>query len=280
MGYKNLSKEELKKLPLDKLAEIAHEALQNWDRLNQRLNQDSTNSGRAPSSDSPETRAKRKAEQESKTVRHGARKQGAQVGHKGHAKPLLELRDTDIVIDCLPTGVCSCGASLEGLSDAEPARFQKCDVEIRRIVTEYRKHRITCPGCGKTSEGKLPAEAPAGEYGPMVSTLEGLLTGVCHISRRMACLLLEKLFEIPISVGTVSKLEKELTSASEPVMKEIEHAAQSASRGNADETGFGLAKGRRAGCGCCARRWRCCFAFLRAGRRTMRVSFSAVSKES
>ena len=83
MGYKNLSKEELKKLPLDKLAEIAHEALQNWDRLNQRLNQDSTNSGRAPSTDSPETRAKRKAEQESKTVRHGARKQGAQVGHKG-----------------------------------------------------------------------------------------------------------------------------------------------------------------------------------------------------
>ena len=33
MGYKNLSEEELKKLPLDKLAKIAHEALQNWDRL-------------------------------------------------------------------------------------------------------------------------------------------------------------------------------------------------------------------------------------------------------
>ena len=57
-NYKNLSKEELKSLPVDKLAEIAHEALQNWDKLNQRLNQDSTNSSRAPSTDSPETKRK------------------------------------------------------------------------------------------------------------------------------------------------------------------------------------------------------------------------------
>jgi hypothetical protein len=55
MNYRGLSEEELEKLPVKELAKIAHEALQNWDKLNQRVNKDSTNSSRAPSTDSPET---------------------------------------------------------------------------------------------------------------------------------------------------------------------------------------------------------------------------------
>jgi len=39
-NYKDLSKEKLKELPVDELAEVAHEALQNWDKLNQKINQD------------------------------------------------------------------------------------------------------------------------------------------------------------------------------------------------------------------------------------------------
>ncbi len=37
LNYKGLSEEELKKLPVEELARVAHEALQNWDKLNQRL---------------------------------------------------------------------------------------------------------------------------------------------------------------------------------------------------------------------------------------------------
>jgi hypothetical protein len=59
-NYKNFSQEELKKLPVDELAKMLYEALQEWDKLNQRLNQDSTNSNRAPSSDGPEVKAKHK----------------------------------------------------------------------------------------------------------------------------------------------------------------------------------------------------------------------------
>ena len=87
-NYKTLSEEELKKLPVDELARIAHEALQNWDKLNQKVNQDSTNSNQAPSTDSLEAKARQKAEKESaqqeatSNKKHGARKQGAQQGHK------------------------------------------------------------------------------------------------------------------------------------------------------------------------------------------------------
>jgi transposase len=58
-------------------------------------------------------------------------------------------------------------------------------------------------------------------------------------------MLLDRLFEVPLSLGTVSKLEEELAQASAPVMDKLKKAAQSAELGNADETGFGLKNGKQ-----------------------------------
>jgi hypothetical protein len=243
--YRGLSEEELKKLPLDELAHMAHGALEKYFELHQRLNQDSTNSSRAPSTDSPEAKANRKAEQESKHPKHGGRKQGAQPGHKAVEIPLAELGEDDVVIDCKPDVCGHCGASLEGCVDESPYRRQKYEIEIVRRVTEYRKHRCTCPECGQVTEGILPEEAQGSAYDANIVLLSGMLTGMCQVSRRMARLFIESLCGVPISVGSVSNLEKELTEASEAVMEEIEGAAQSAEQANADETGFGLQDGKQ-----------------------------------
>ena len=64
------------------------------------------------------------------------------------------------------------------------------------------------------------------------------MTGLFQISRRMTKLFLEEVTRIPMSVGSVSNLEKEMTHAAVPVMEEIEKTAQSAPNGNADETGI------------------------------------------
>ena len=245
-NYKDLSEEELKNLPIDELARIAREALQNWDKLNQRLTQDSTNSNRAPSTDSPEAKAKRKAEKGITSQKHGTRKQGAQQGHKAVSRPLLPLRDGDTIIDSKPETCAHCSGSLLGCSDPEPYRQQHYDVEIIRRVTEYRKHKIACPSCGEITEGILPEEANKNAYSPKLSALVATLTGLFHMSRRMTKLFIENVTGVPISVGSVSNLEKEVTKAVAPVMEKIEMAAQSASRGNADETGFGM-KGTKQG---------------------------------
>ena len=171
-NYKNLTQEELEKLPVKELARIAHEALQNWDKLNQRLNQDSTNSNRAPSTDSPEAKSKRKAKEKSSSSKHGARKQGAQPGHKAVSRPHLPLGDGDAVIDCKPEKCNHCGVSLTKWYDPEPYRQQQYDVEIIRRITEYRKHEITCPYCGETTEGILPEEANESAYSPSI---------LCHL---------------------------------------------------------------------------------------------------
>ena len=243
--YKGLSQEELEKLPLKELAQIAHEALQNWDKLNQKVNQDSTNSSRAPSTDSPEAKAKRKAEAAPPKQKHGARKQGAQPGHKAVSRPLLPLEDGDIVIDCKPENCSHCGESLDEYSDPEPYRQQQYDVEIIRRTTEYRKHNIICPCCGEANEGTLPDEANRCAYSPNLAALVVTLTGLFQISRRMTKLFIEDVVGIPISVGSVSNLEKEMTQAAAPVMEEIETIAQNAEQGNVDETGFGIKNGKQ-----------------------------------
>ena len=100
--YKGLSQEELKKLPVEELVRALHEAIIEWDKLNQRLNQDSTNSNRPPSSDSPEAKAKRKAEEKTEHQKQGTRKQGAQPGHDAVSRPLIPLGENDTAIDCKP----------------------------------------------------------------------------------------------------------------------------------------------------------------------------------
>ena len=243
-GYKGLTKEELKKLPLDELANVAHDALHNLDKLYQQHLQDSTNSNKSPSSDSPESKAQQKAEKK-EHAKHGTRKQGAQRGHKAVARPLLELGEKDTVIDCKPEVCSHCGESLADCVDPEPYRQQSYDVEIIRHITEYRQHRIECPHCGLNTDGVLPKAAQTSAYSESVLTLVASFTGLCRLSRRMTKMLLNDLFEVPISTGTISNLENELTEASKPVFRTIEEAAQNAAFGNADETGFGLSKGKQ-----------------------------------
>jgi hypothetical protein len=244
-NYKGLSLEELKKLPVEELAQALHEAIKEWDKLNQRLNQDSTNSNRAPSTDSPEVKAKRKAEEKPSNLRHGARKQGAQPGHQAASRPLIPLVEGDIVVECKPEKCSHCGVSLSECSDPEPYRQQRYDVEIIRRTTEYRKHKIECPCCSRTTEGVLPKEANGSAYGANVVVLVGILTGLCQVSRRVAKMFIGEVCGIPISLGSISNVEKELTEASQPVLEEIEFVAQNAEQGNADETSFGMENGKQ-----------------------------------
>jgi len=210
------------------------------------LNQDSTNSSRTPSTDSPEAKAKHKAEEKTPKPKHGARKQGAQPRHEAVSRPLLPLSEGDIVvIDCKPEICAHCGASLANESDSEPYCQQYHDFETIRHTTEYRKHKIKCPHCVQTTEVKLPKEANESAYGPNVAGLVGILTGQNQMSRRGAARFIEDFTGIPISEGSVSNLEKELTEAVQPVMKEIENAAQTAKQGNADETGIGKKNGKQ-----------------------------------
>ena len=70
--------------------------------LQERVNLDSNNSSKPPSSNGPGqmNRAQRRTSE---------RKRGAQPGHKGHTRTLLDENEVDRLVDCKPDAVCRNG---------------------------------------------------------------------------------------------------------------------------------------------------------------------------
>ena len=119
--------------------------------LEERVNLDSNNSSKPPSSNGPGqmNRAQRRASE---------RKRGAQPGHKGHTRALLDEDEVDRLVDCKPDAVCECGGQVE-LAD-QPQRHQVFEVPpLRAQVDEYRLYSGRCKGCGKLHAGVLPGGA-------------------------------------------------------------------------------------------------------------------------
>ena len=69
------------------------------------------------------------------------RKRGAQLGHKGSSRALLDESQVDQVIDCAPVEVCECGAAVVTVAD-EPIRHQVFDV-ARYVATSLVGEQFT-----------------------------------------------------------------------------------------------------------------------------------------
>jgi len=165
--------------------------------LEERVNLDSNNSSKPPSSNGPGrmNRAQRRASD---------RKRGAQPGHKGHARAMLDEDEVDRVVDCKPQAVCECGGQVE-VADV-PQRHQVFEVPpMRAQVDEYRLYSGRCAGCGKPHAGVLPAGVPKGQLGPRALSLVGVLGTRYHLTQRKIRNLLDQLMGLSFSVGAISQ---------------------------------------------------------------------------
>ncbi len=86
-------------------------------------------------------------------------------------------------------------------------------------MTEYRRHRLTCPRCGRVSCAELPAGASSG-YGPRVEATAALLTGGYRVGKRGVARLMGDLFGVPINPAGVCGLQHKTAAALEPVVAE------------------------------------------------------------
>jgi transposase len=117
--------------------------------LEARLNQNSTNSSKPPSSAYPHAKPIR-------PTRKSPRGTGGQPGHAKYQRSLLPTEQCQRVIPCVPPTCRRCAAPLSG-TDPQPLRHQVWDLpEIKPSVTEYQRHRLTCR-CGTVTCGALPA---------------------------------------------------------------------------------------------------------------------------
>jgi transposase len=143
------------------------------------------------------------------------KKRGGQPGHPKHERSLLSSEQCDEIVALKPTECRRCGAKLAG-GDGAPLRSQVWELpEIKPIVTEYQRHRLTC-ACGITTCSELPPGVPTGQAGPRLIALTALLMGCFRQSKRRVALFLEQMLNQPCSVGWVVKLQNQSTTALRP----------------------------------------------------------------
>ena len=175
--------------------------------LEAKLSENSSNSNKPPSADSPADRRERPKDAPS------GKAPGGQPGHKGKRRQLLPDKMITGTEDCFPEACRRCGDDLPRRRDTEPLRHQVVDVpEIKPLVVEFRLHRVTC-GCGAITCGTLPDGTPTGMLGPRLVALIALLVGEMHVSRRKVQRLLRDLLGIRVAVGTVSESEEIVSDA-------------------------------------------------------------------
>lgn len=136
------------------------------------------------------------------------RKRGGQPGHAKCERPLLPSDKCDDVQTVKPKECRRCGTKLVG-SDSDPLRHQVYELpRIKPLVTEYRRHRLTCSCCGEQTCATLPSGVPVGQSGPRLIAFSALLMAYFRQSKRRTAEFLQTLLGQPCSTGLTVKHQK------------------------------------------------------------------------
>ena len=176
--------------------------------------------------------------------RKSKKKRGGQPGHKKHERPLIPTDQCDDVQPLKPTECRRCGAKLSG-SDPEPLRHQVWELpEIKPHVTEYQRHRLTCPCCGETTCAELPPGVPQGQSGPRLMAFVALLMAYYRQSKRRTAEFLVTLLGQPCCPALTVKIQNQVTAAVRPSYEELAAELPAQEQLNIDETGTKEANGK------------------------------------
>ncbi len=194
--------------------------------LEARLNQTSTNSSRPPSADPLHAKPAPPRTPSGKP----------KGGRLGHPKAERTILPPDVVVPLRPARCRRCRHRLGG-DDPDPLVHQVHEVpEVRPHVTEYRRRRLACPGCGAVTCAPLPA-AVTGGYGPRATAVCALLAGGHRLGKRAISQVLGDLFGLPIGPAAVCDLQAKTAAA-----LALAHAGALAytrtQPANVDETGW------------------------------------------
>lgn len=202
------------------------------DKLGERVNKNSQNSSKPPSSDLFQERKYPPKKEPS------GQKQGGQHGHKGKGRKLKPVEQVNKVVVIKPTACAECGALLMG-EDPNPQRHQVS--ELPRIVpeiVEYQRHSLTCFACGTHNQAEWPADMPSGSFGERVQALTGYMGGRFGISQRDMVEMFETVFHVEIGLGSIPAQEQRVSQAlKQPVDTALEYVQRQTTK-NMDETSW------------------------------------------
>lgn len=199
--------------------------------LEDRLNTDSHNSGKPPSSDGfskPPVSLRQKT----------GRKPGGQSGHPG--RTLTFAPNPDVVVVHTPLCCAGCGSSLETIPGQEVGKRQVVDLPpLSLVTTEHRVHTKTCPGCGYQTTAAFPKEArqPV-QYGARLKALGVYLLDFQLLPYQRIAQLFADLFDASFSPGTLFASQQAASFQLEGVLARLQKGLRQARNVHFDETGW------------------------------------------
>ena len=200
--------------------------------LEDRLNKNSQNSNKPPSSD-----GLKKPKAQPAFPREKGKKAGGQAGHKGKT---LELSQSPDHVESLLPDLCTCGSVLDpSKADLLEVR-QVFDIpEPKLEVTEYQQLGCACGKCGTYNRGTFPEAVKARvQYGVGVRALVVLLNVAFNVPLKKVQSLFGDIYGYAINTSTILQALQtchERLAASEQVIKQKLLASQVA---HFDETGL------------------------------------------
>ena len=222
--------ERLTKL-VDELLQKLDEAYAEIAELKERLNKNSNNSSKPPSSDGygkPAPKSLRKP---------SGKKQGGQAGHKGHNLK-SNIAPTDVV-QHMPFACTGCPA-------CEACRGRACSAEKRCVldavvevtVTEHQAMEVVCPYSNMRIRGTFPADIKSPmQYGSNLKAMVVALSTVGSVSANRIHEIFGGVFHIPLSTGTIMNMVHQFAMGLEATDAELRQAAINMPVGHFDETG-------------------------------------------
>ena len=160
----------------------------------------SENSSQPPSADA--------YKKKSKEIQRRKKKQGPKYGHEGSTRN--GFAEVDHRVE-LPLEHCpDCGSEVERVANAPVRRHQIAELVNKPVeVWEYQRPQYQCLVCGWQGEAQLPLGYREDfSYGAVLSSLVGWLGYGGHLSWNKQRYLVETVFGIPLSQGSLSKMHQ------------------------------------------------------------------------
>src|SRR5206468_1904508 len=130
--------------------------------------------------------------------------------------------------------------------DPDPVWHQFAELpRVSAVVTEFQGHARTCPDCGHITREVIPAEIRAHAFGPRLAAVLSYLSGSHYVSQRGLEDIAQVVFGVPVSLGSMTRLQEQMSQALAPAYAEIAAAVRPAPVKNVDETGWKQAGGKR-----------------------------------
>jgi transposase len=208
---------------MDRIAQLEAEVA----TLKAKLAENSSNSHKPPSTDPPESERPQKEP--------SGRKPGGQPGHPKHLRRFLV---PDRTFHLRPDKCCNCHRPLHG-DDPQPRRHQVVEIPpVKPDATDYWLHSLSCEHCGEVTCAELPAGVPHRGFGPRLTAVISILSGKYRMSKRMVRELLADLLGTELSLGSVSNLEREISTSLTKPVEDVGAHVREAAIANLDETGW------------------------------------------